>query len=135
MLRAEITRPQRTPEEMADKQTQMMVRDLNLQDSMQIDTLYRMHLKYAKRHMLCQTRQELLDCLIQAVDELKGILSKEQYKQFMNQQDQTGPRHPQCGPGQGAISTSPRQGHFHGQIQASPNAQPTDAPAGTSTKP
>ena len=41
-------RPQRTPEEEAIKQTTRLVRELEIRDSVRIDTIYRMHLKYAR---------------------------------------------------------------------------------------
>ena len=40
-------RPQRTPQEESLKQTMRLVRELGITDSVRIDTLYRMHLKYA----------------------------------------------------------------------------------------
>ena len=41
-------RPQRTPEEEAVKQTTRLTRELGITDSSRIDTIYRMHLKYAR---------------------------------------------------------------------------------------
>ena len=88
-------RPQRTPDELAKKQTEMLVRRLHLTDSVQRDTLYRLHLKYAKLRMISNTVREDLERRIAINDELKGILSPEQYEQFMNLQIQQGPRRPQ----------------------------------------
>ncbi len=44
----ETEQPQRKPEEVAKKQTEMLVRELSICDSAKIDTLYRLHLKYAR---------------------------------------------------------------------------------------
>jgi len=87
--------PPRTPEEMAMKQTAMLIRELELSDSTQIDAIYRLHLKYAYLHRQGNTRQEELERMQQLFQELKGILSEEQYDAFMNRQITPGPRHPQ----------------------------------------
>lgn len=86
--------PQRTPEEIAQKQTSMLARELSLADSAQLDTLYRMHLKYANLRVVSCTRAENLDRLQQMTVELQGILTPEQFKQFMNRQIDHQPRHP-----------------------------------------
>lgn len=87
--------PQRTPEESARKQTEMLVRRLHLTDSVQRDTLYRMHLKYAKQRAISNTVREDLERRLAVNEELKGILTPEQYEQFQNLQIQSGPRRPQ----------------------------------------
>ena len=40
--------PHRTAADIASKQTEMLIRELNITDSVLRDTLYRMHLKYWK---------------------------------------------------------------------------------------
>ena len=52
--------PRRTAEDIARKQTEMLVRELNIQDSMVRDTLYRLHLKFARKHEISHTRAEAM---------------------------------------------------------------------------
>lgn len=85
---------QRTPEEIARKQNAMLARELGLTDSIQLDTLYRMHLKYAKLRMVSNTRAEDLNRLQAMTEELKGILTAQQYQQFMDHQVGDRPRNP-----------------------------------------
>ena len=85
---------QRTPEDIAEKQTMMLRRELGLTDSVQLDTLYRMHLKYAKLRIVSNTRAEDLERLQAMTLELKNILTDEQYRQFMDHQVDDRPRHP-----------------------------------------
>lgn len=85
LLRAQ-ERPQRTPEDIALKQTEMLTRELGIQDSIIRDTLYRMHLKFAQKRALSNTRAEALLYMQEANAELQQILTPEQYQQFMNQQ-------------------------------------------------
>lgn len=87
--------PRRTAEEEARKQTGMMVRELGLTDSLQADTLYRLHLKYARLRRQSNTRQEELNRLVLFTEELKGILTPEQYNRFMSVQVDSLPRHRQ----------------------------------------
>ena len=76
------TMPQRTPEEEALKQTEKMVRMLGITDSVEIDTLYRMKLKYAKIRRQANNRDEHIQHSQQAEEELKGILTPAQYERF-----------------------------------------------------
>lgn len=85
--------PRRTVEEEARKQTGMMVRELGLTDSLQTDTLYRLHLKYARLRRQSNTRQEELNRMVLFTEELKGILTPEQYNRFMSVQVDSLPRH------------------------------------------
>ena len=84
----------RTPEEIARKQNTMLARELGLTDSVQLDTLYRMHLKFAKLRAISNTRAEDIERLQAMTQELKGILTAEQYQQFMNRQVDDRPRGP-----------------------------------------
>lgn len=84
-LRAQ-ERPQRTPEDIALKQTEMLVRELGIQDSVVRDTLFRMHLKFAQKRAISNTRAEALQYMQEANMELQQILTPEQYQQYMNQQ-------------------------------------------------
>ncbi len=87
--------PQRTPEEIARKQNFMLSRELDITDSVQLDTLYRMHLKYARLRLISNTRAEDLDRQQAMTNELKGILTPEQFRRFMEHQVESRPRHPQ----------------------------------------
>lgn len=78
--------PQRTPEDIARKQTEMLVRELNIQDSIMRDTLYRMHLKFARKRQISNTRAEAMHYMQEANAELQTILTPEQYQQYLNQQ-------------------------------------------------
>ena len=77
--------PQRTPEDIARKQTEMLIRELNIQDSIVRDTLYRMHLKFARKRAISNTRAEAMQYMQEINAELQNILTPEQYQQFMNQ--------------------------------------------------
>lgn len=77
-------RLQRTPEEEAIKQTERLVRELGIQDSVRIDTLYKMHLKYAHLRRTGLTRAQEMDRMNAIVSELKVLLTPEEFEQFMN---------------------------------------------------
>ncbi len=80
----EPVRPQRTPEEEALKQTMRLVRELGIQDSVRFDTLYRMHLKYAMIRQKGLTRAENMQRMQAIYDELKVLLTPEEFERFMN---------------------------------------------------
>ena len=86
--------PQRTPVDIARKQTEMLVRELNITDSVLRDTLFRMHLKYANMRNENFTRADILRCMMLVQEELKNILSPEQFEAFMNRQLNHEPRSP-----------------------------------------
>lgn len=88
-------RPHRTAEDIAMKQTEMLIRELNIQDSIVRDTLFRMHLKFARKREISNTRAEALQYMQEANSELQQILTPEQYQQFMAQQVNHLPHHPQ----------------------------------------
>ena len=77
-------RLQRTPEEEAMKQTERLVRELNIRDSARIDTIYRMHLKYAVLRRTGLSRAQEMDRMNSIVTELKRILTPEEFERFMN---------------------------------------------------
>lgn len=77
-------RPQRTPEEEASKQTTRLVRELGIQDSTRIDTIYRMHLKFARVRQQGLTRAQNLDRMQSIYEELKKLLTNEEFERFMN---------------------------------------------------
>ncbi len=76
--------PQRTPEEEALKQTTRLVRELGIHDSVRIDTIYRMHLKYAKYRQKGLSRAENMERMQAIYNELKQLLTKEEFERFMN---------------------------------------------------
>ena len=88
--------PRRTAADIARKQTEMLVRELHITDSALRDTLFRMHLKYAEmRNDSTYTRADAIQCMILIQEELKQILSPEQFEAFMNRQLNHEPRAPQ----------------------------------------
>ena len=86
--------PRRTAEDIARKQTEMLVRELNIQDSIIRDTLFHLHLKYAYKREISNTRAEAMQYMQEINTELQNILTPEQYQQFMNQQVNHTPHHP-----------------------------------------
>jgi hypothetical protein len=88
--------PHRTAEDIASKQTEMLVRELNIHDSVVRDTLYRMHLKFARKREIGNTRAVAMQYMQEANEELKNILTPEQYQQFMDQQVNHEPHHPRA---------------------------------------
>ena len=77
-------RPQRTPQEEALKQTTRLVRELGIRDSVRFDTIYRMHLKYALERQQGLTRAQNLQRMQSIHDELKELLTAEEFERFMN---------------------------------------------------
>jgi hypothetical protein len=77
-------RPQRTPEEEALKQTMRLTRELGIKDSVRIDTIYRMHLKYARFRQKGLSRAENMERMQAIYAELKQMLTPEEFEQFMN---------------------------------------------------
>lgn len=80
----QTVRPQRTPEEEASKQTERLVRELGIRDSVRIDTIYKMHLKYAQ---ICQkglSRAENMERMQSIYNELKQLLTPDEFERFMN---------------------------------------------------
>lgn len=77
-------RPQRTPEEEAVKQTTRLVRELGIRDSVRIDTIYRMHLKYARTRQRSMTRAQSMERMQSFYADLKQLLTPDEYERFMN---------------------------------------------------
>lgn len=84
----------RSAEEKALKQTEMIVRELNIDDSAQYHQLFDMHLKYARKYENGCTRAQWLEEIEAMNKDLKTILTKEQYNAFMNKQVNEGPHGP-----------------------------------------
>ena len=79
-----VERLQRTPEEEALQQTMRLVRELGIQDSVRFDTIYRMHLKYARFRQKGLTRAENMERMQSIYAELEQLLTPEEFEQFMN---------------------------------------------------
>lgn len=94
---SEQVRVQRTPEEEARKQTIRLVRELGIQDSVRIDTIYRMHLKYARFRQKGLSRAENMERMQAIYNELKHLLTEEEFDRFMNHPAEQ-PRHPRGAP-------------------------------------
>ena len=103
-------RVQRTPEEEALTQTMRLTRELGITDSVRIDTIYRMHLKYAKFRQKGLTRAENMDRMNAIYAELKNLLTPEEFERFMN--------HP---------AEQPRRPRGAGMLVPSRQVQPTDS--------
>ena len=84
-------RPSRTPEEEALKQTEMLSRELTLNEQ-QRDTVYKIHLKYARMRQISNTRAEGLERLNAMTKELLSIMTPEQREAFLNKQIEPHPR-------------------------------------------
>ena len=84
-------RPSRTPEEEALKQTEMLSRELTLNEQ-QRDTVYKIHLKYARLRQISNTRAEGLARLNAMTKELLSIMTPEQREAFLNKQIEPHPR-------------------------------------------
>ena len=102
-------RPQRTPEEEAIKQTTRLVRELDIRDSIRIDTIYRMHLKYARIRQRGLTRAQNMERMQSIYGELKVLLTEKEFDRFMN--------HP---------VEQPRRPHGANRIAPTPVAAPID---------
>lgn len=87
-------RPVRQPEEVAMKQTQMLSRELGLTPEQQ-DTIYRIHLRYARLRQVSNTRQEAIERMNNMIKELLLVLTPQQREAFLNHQVDPEPRRPQ----------------------------------------
>lgn len=119
--------PQRTAEDIARKQTELLVRELGIHDSIVKDTLFRMHLKFARKRVISNTRAEAMQYIQEMNNELKNILTPEQYQQFMNQQVNHAPHHPK--PNHNRFTCSPMdsmlsQPNDSGQVANTPPPLP-----------
>ena len=76
--------PRRTAEERAMKQTEMLVRDLGISDSLLRDSLYRVHLRYVRQRERVSSRTETMECINQLLAELKSILTPAQYERLLS---------------------------------------------------
>lgn len=84
-------RPVRSPQEVARKQTAMLQRELNLTEE-QVDTVYKIHLKYAHQSAVSNTRKEVLERMNSMTGELLEVMTKDQQEKFLNKQVDAAPR-------------------------------------------
>ena len=117
MMAQEPQRLQRTPEEEATQQTERLIRELGIQDSARIDTLYRMHLKYARVRQKGLTRAENMERMNAIYAELKLLLTPEEFEQFMNHPAEQ-PRRPR-----GANFVAPKEPMQGRPIEPMPDRQ------------
>lgn len=92
----ESVMPRRTAEELAMKRTEMLIRELDIRDSMLRDTLYRVHLRYARSREDAGNRQEAVERMNRLMGELKGILTPMQYERLLAIPHQRGARMPRA---------------------------------------
>lgn len=86
--------PKRTAMDIARKQTEMLVRELGITDSLLHEALFHMHLKYAQMRNISNTRNEAIQRMLQMQEELKQILGPELFDIFMNRQVENDARTP-----------------------------------------
>ncbi|MBO4986261.1 MAG: hypothetical protein J6C48_00615 [Paludibacteraceae bacterium] len=84
--------PQRTTMDIALKQTKMLAAELQLTDTALCKRIYQMHLKYAQMREISNTREEALKRMALMQEELRHLLSPEQFTTFMNRQLNHTPR-------------------------------------------
>ena len=84
-------RPVRTPEEVAQKQTERLQRDLNLSQD-QRDTIYRIYLKYAQLRKPNEEREIVAERIGRMITELNDMLTEEQRETFMIKIREYGPK-------------------------------------------
>lgn len=77
------------------KQTEMLIRDLNIQDSVLRDTIYRVHLRYARKRDQATNRTEVVESINNLLAELKDILTPAQYERLQTIPQRHGARVPQ----------------------------------------
>ena len=81
---------QRNAEEIAMKQTIMLDREVNL-DSTQLSRVYQIHLHYARLSFQETTRAQMIERMTKINEELKQVLTAQQYEIFMNKKVDTHP--------------------------------------------
>ncbi len=84
-------KPQRTPQQIAERQTERLQRDVNLTEQ-QRDTVYAIHLKYAERRRENEDRSHVMIRMDSLREDLKGVLTDEQFKLLQQKRRETGPQ-------------------------------------------
>ncbi|MBQ8099805.1 MAG: hypothetical protein IJ169_00780 [Paludibacteraceae bacterium] len=87
----EPSQPMRTPEQIAAKQTERLQRELTLTPQ-QRDTVYAIHLKYARMRSPEATHEEVQSRMEQLRAELRKVLTEEQYRLLQQRWREAGPR-------------------------------------------
>lgn len=79
--------PKRTAKDIALKQTKRMAVELGITtDTIRCERLFHLHLKYANMRNINDTRDDILHRMKQMQEDLKQLLSPEQFTAFINQQ-------------------------------------------------
>ncbi len=78
--------PKRTAKDIALKQTKRMAVELGITDTILCERLFHLHLKYANMRNLNDTQDDILRRMKQMQEDLKHLLSPEQFTAFINQQ-------------------------------------------------
>ncbi len=79
--------PKRTPEEEADKHTEMMKRDLQLTDA-QMESIFQIYLNFAKNKQNVKSREEMIVLFKQLNESFKVVLTEEQYQLHIKHQQE-----------------------------------------------
>lgn len=74
------------------KHTEMLARELDIHDSLLRDTIYRIHLRYARSRNESSSRAEIVERMNRLLVELKGILSPQQFERLQALPHQQGAR-------------------------------------------
>ena len=90
------------------KQTEMLVRDLGIRDSLLQDTIYRVHLRYARQRDHAANRKEVVESINSLLAELKDILTPAQYERLQTMPQRHGARVPQSETDNASPATTPR---------------------------
>lgn len=74
---------QRTPEQEAARQTEKLQQELDLTQE-QVKQVYEINLKYARERQVSNRRSEAMERMKSKNEDLKGVLSEEQFEQLQN---------------------------------------------------
>ncbi len=99
--------PERTPQQEAEKHTEVMARRLQL-SAWQVDTVYAIHLKYARLRRKAACRTDMIQFLEKMNQELRNVLTETQYEQYITHQRDHRPKRPYIAP-QTASSEPPEE--------------------------
>ncbi len=75
---AQDVRPQRTPEQEAQRRVEMMAQHLQL-SATQVEQLYQLQLKYARLRRKATVREDFVRLMHALIDEIEQVLTKEQF--------------------------------------------------------
>ncbi len=77
----ENVRPMRTPEQEAQRRTEMMSKQLQLSVA-QAEKVYQLQLKYARLRRTATKREDFIALMHKMTDELQWLLTKEQFETY-----------------------------------------------------